>query len=421
MLIHALYILFVFALGACVGSFLNVVVWRLPRGESLISPPSHCPKCNTRLRWYDNLPVIGWLKLRGKCRYCGQPISARYPIVEAVTGLIFAFYYVMFFIVQQGPCPVVERPPGGYFLSIQRDWPIYVLYMFTLSALLAASLIDAEEFFIPQSIPLLLSGVGLLYHALLDGVGSIRHPPAGAVNVTSLPAAIAAGAGVGLLLSMGLKLVGWLPVSFEHGWPLMEHERDELEKEIAELKKQGKEAPELPPLWSRREINREMSKEMLFLLAPMALAILWVALVLKVPMVRDMWATAMKQAWLTGLLGSLFGALVGGFVVWITRILGSLAFGREAMGMGDVDLMFGVGAVIGAGAVTIAFFVAPFFGLAVAVYMIIAGTRRELPYGPYLSLATAFVMLYYCDFKRWLAPGMSNMIEVLFSPSTPKM
>jgi leader peptidase (prepilin peptidase)/N-methyltransferase len=418
---HAIYIFFLFALGACVGSFLNVVVWRLPRGESLISPPSHCPKCNTRLRWYDNLPVIGWLKLRGKCRYCGQPISARYPIVEAVTGLIFAFYYVMFFIVQQGPCPVVERPPPGYFLTIQRDWPIYVLYMFTLSALLAASLIDAEEFFIPQSIPLLLSGVGLLYHALLDGVGSPRHPPAGAVNVSSLPAAIAAGAGVGLLLSMGLKLVGWLPVSFAHGWPLMEHERDELEKEIAELKKQGKEAPELPPLWSRGEINREMSKEMLFLIAPMALATLWVALVLKVPMVRDMWSAAMKQAWLTGLLGSLFGALVGGFVVWITRILGSVAFGREAMGMGDVDLMFGVGAVIGAGAVTIAFFVAPFFGLAVAVYMIIAGTRREVPYGPYLSLATAFVMLYYCEFRKWLAPGMSNMIEVLFSPSTPKM
>src|SRR5688572_8582057 len=418
---HAIYIFFFFALGACVGSFLNVVVWRLPRGESLISPPSHCPKCNTRLRWYDNVPVIGWLKLRGKCRYCGQPISARYPIVEAVTGLIFAFYYVMFFVLQQGPCPVVDRPPPGYFLSIQRDWPIYVLYMFTLSALLAASLIDAEEFFIPQSIPLLLAGVGLLYHTLLDGAGSIRHPPAGAVNVTSLPAAIAAGAGVGLLLSMGLKLVGWLPVSFAHGWPLMEHEREEMEKEIAELKKQGKEAPELPPLWSRREINREMSKEMLFLLAPMALAILWVALVLKVPMVRDMWATFMKQSWLTGLLGSLFGALVGGFVVWITRILGSLAFGREAMGMGDVDLMFGVGAVIGAGAVTIAFFVAPFFGLAVAVLMIVAGNRREVPYGPYLSLATAFVMLYYCDFKRWLAPGMSNMIEVLFSPSTPKM
>ncbi len=67
---HVIFIPFIFALGACIGSFLNVVVWRLPRGESLVNPPSHCPKCNKRLRWYDNLPVIGWIKLGGRCRDC---------------------------------------------------------------------------------------------------------------------------------------------------------------------------------------------------------------------------------------------------------------------------------------------------------------------------------------------------------------
>jgi leader peptidase (prepilin peptidase)/N-methyltransferase len=419
MLVHAIYIFWFFALGACVGSFLNVVVWRLPRGESLVTPPSHCPKCNARLRWYDNIPVIGWLKLHGKCRYCAQPISPRYPIIEAITGLMFVGYYVAFFIFQQGPCPLGTKPPSGYILAIQRDWPIYLLCMFTLSALLAASLIDAENFFIPQSIPLVIAIVGLLYHAFLDTTGSLKHPPPGAVNVTATPAALAAGAGVGLLLSLGLKLVGWLPISFEHGWPLMEHEREEMRKEIAQLKREGKEAPDLPPLWSRKEINREMRKEMLFLIPPMALGILWVLLTWKVDLVQRMWERSMSQDWLTGLLGSLLGALVGGFIVWLTRILGSVAFGREAMGMGDVDLMFGIGAVIGAGAVTVTFFVAPFFGLAIAVYMIITGTRRELPYGPYLSLATAFIMLYYCDVKRWLGPGFETMIKVLFHPSTP--
>ena len=102
---HATYIVFLFAMGACVGSFLNVVVWRLPRGESIVRPPSHCPKCGKQLKWYDNLPVIGWLKLRGKCRFCGQPISPRYPIVEATTGLLFAGYYVAFFMLGIGPCP----------------------------------------------------------------------------------------------------------------------------------------------------------------------------------------------------------------------------------------------------------------------------------------------------------------------------
>src|SRR6186713_2187435 len=101
---HGFYIVFLFLLGACVGSFLNVVVWRLPRGESLITPPSHCPKCDRPLKWYDNLPVIGWIKLGGKCRYCRAPISPRYPIVEAITGALFVFYYVVFFILQIGPC-----------------------------------------------------------------------------------------------------------------------------------------------------------------------------------------------------------------------------------------------------------------------------------------------------------------------------
>lgn len=76
--------------GAIIGSFLNVVAWRLPRKESLVHPPSACPKCGTPIKPYDNVPVLGWLWLRGKCRACGAPISARYPIVEAVTGLLCA-------------------------------------------------------------------------------------------------------------------------------------------------------------------------------------------------------------------------------------------------------------------------------------------------------------------------------------------
>jgi leader peptidase (prepilin peptidase)/N-methyltransferase len=77
-------------LGACIGSFLNVVVYRLPRGLSLWHPPSHCPHCQTRLRPWDNVPVFGWLWLRGRCRYCGAGISPRYPLVEAAMAVWFA-------------------------------------------------------------------------------------------------------------------------------------------------------------------------------------------------------------------------------------------------------------------------------------------------------------------------------------------
>lgn len=72
--------------GSCVGSFINVVVWRLPRGESVVWPGSHCPHCGHPVRWHDNIPIFGWLALRGRCRDCSQPVSARYPLVEVLTA-----------------------------------------------------------------------------------------------------------------------------------------------------------------------------------------------------------------------------------------------------------------------------------------------------------------------------------------------
>jgi leader peptidase (prepilin peptidase)/N-methyltransferase len=79
-----------FVLGACIGSFLNVVIYRVPTGLSIVSPPSRCPHCETFLRAADNIPIVSWLLLRGRCRNCAAPISARYPLVEFSTAVIFA-------------------------------------------------------------------------------------------------------------------------------------------------------------------------------------------------------------------------------------------------------------------------------------------------------------------------------------------
>jgi leader peptidase (prepilin peptidase)/N-methyltransferase len=84
-----LFSLFNFFLGAIVGSFLNVVIYRLPNEESIVSPPSHCPKCGHRLAWYDMIPIFSYIFLKGRCRYCGTKISIRYPIIEALTGFAF--------------------------------------------------------------------------------------------------------------------------------------------------------------------------------------------------------------------------------------------------------------------------------------------------------------------------------------------
>ena len=77
-------------LGLLVGSFLNVVAYRLPIGKSVVAPPSACPKCGEHIKPWDNVPVVSWLVLRGRCRHCAEPISARYPLVELTTGLLFA-------------------------------------------------------------------------------------------------------------------------------------------------------------------------------------------------------------------------------------------------------------------------------------------------------------------------------------------
>ena len=83
-----------FFIGLPIGSFLNVVIWRLPRGENIAFPPSHCPKCNAGIRVQDNIPVLSYIFLRGKCRNCGARISPRYPIVELVTGVLFALAWI---------------------------------------------------------------------------------------------------------------------------------------------------------------------------------------------------------------------------------------------------------------------------------------------------------------------------------------
>jgi leader peptidase (prepilin peptidase)/N-methyltransferase len=124
-------------LGACVGSFLNVVVWRVPREESVLWPSSHCPRCGTTLSWLENIPVLSWLVLRGRCRHCHAPISPRYPLTE----LLCAGLWVLM---------TVARPAG---LGPQPDGLLLVIAGWLLvSLLLVLALIDGDQLWIPEPI-----------------------------------------------------------------------------------------------------------------------------------------------------------------------------------------------------------------------------------------------------------------------------
>ena len=91
------WIVFLFAVGCCVGSFLNVVIYRMPRDKSLVVPPSSCPACGKHIRFYDNIPLVSWLLLGRKCRYCKAPISPRYFVIELLTGLVFVGIFALYF------------------------------------------------------------------------------------------------------------------------------------------------------------------------------------------------------------------------------------------------------------------------------------------------------------------------------------
>jgi len=147
----------------------------------------------------------------------------------------------------------------------------------------------------------------------------------------------------------------------------------------------------------------EVLKEVVFLLPVLVCSVVGYMLFAKVGAFEGWWIDLMQKHVAAGFMGSLYGYLIGCAVVWITRILGTIAFGKEAMGLGDVHLMGAAGAIIGWFPIIVAFFVAPFFGLAWAVYLAISKKTRQIPYGPFLSMGIFAVMIYHDWVRMYLA------------------
>jgi leader peptidase (prepilin peptidase)/N-methyltransferase len=143
-----------FVLGSVFGSFMNVVVYRTPRGKSIVGP-SRCPQCAGAIRWYDNVPILGWFFLRGKCRDCGLPISFRYPTVEFVTACLFLVLAIAELFSGGANLPGFHVDPSAGFAGVIADtnWPlvgIYALQVWLLSTLFCWGLIGVDEMTIPN-------------------------------------------------------------------------------------------------------------------------------------------------------------------------------------------------------------------------------------------------------------------------------
>jgi len=178
---YAMLAIYAFALGAVIGSFLNVVIYRYPREESIVSPPSRCPSCGNRIRWHDNIPILSWLLLRGRCRDCRAPISTRYPLIELANAL---FYLAIFFRV--------GATVGFIPIAAVVSMTIILIY------------IDLDIQILPDAVDLPGAVIGLVIGAM--GLGSKSTLTLSSNLVESITGAII-GSGMLLALALAYKLV----------------------------------------------------------------------------------------------------------------------------------------------------------------------------------------------------------------------
>ncbi len=374
------FALLAFIFGLAFGSFLNVVIHRLPLGQNIVVPASHCPACERTLTWRDNLPLLSYVLLRGRCRHCAETISWRYPLVELATALVWA----------------------GLAWRHGASWQTVCEMVFALF-LIALAVIDAEEFLLPDVLtyPLLL--LALAASAFLKMRGAPLSPNL-TVDIFLAPPpmdflrsqAIWRGALILAAAAPCLWLLDWLDDKLFAGFFVEEEVEaeavtdDAMANESVQLAEgegedEAWQAVEAACARQRRKvIVATVSAGILLALAWMA----WLMLDYQTP------SLTLKRAY-DGLKDAAFGALVAGGVLWFLRTMYFLIRRHEGMGLGDVKMMAGVGAFLGW---ITAFFTLMFGSILGAVIGVIfmisrrSGRQTPLPFGTCLALAALLLL-----------------------------
>jgi leader peptidase (prepilin peptidase) / N-methyltransferase len=270
--------IFVFALGAIVGSFLNVVIHRVPNEESIVFPNSACPKCKTPIKPYDNIPVLSWLILGGKCRNCKNKISPRYPAVELLTALLYVLVYWQI----------------GFN-------PYLAVSLIFVTAIVALIFIDAEHMILPNVITYPLLVFTLLARLLFPLTISAEY-------FTDL---------------------NYAPLTFQENYPV----------------------------------------------------------------------------WLVSLIGAVLGGLVGGGFLWLVGAVWKLLRGVDAMGLGDVKMMFAVGALLGWRLAFLSIFLGAFSGAIIGIFVVYRQKEKDLqtqiPFGIFLGIGSILSLLFGEQLIKW--------------------
>ncbi len=270
--------IFIFAFGAAVGSFLNVVIHRVPNEESIVFPNSACPNCKNSIKPYDNIPILSWLILRGRCRDCKNPISLRYPAVELLTALLFALVF--------------------WQIGLNVFLPVALIFV---TAVVALIFIDAENMILP--------------------------------NVITYPL---------LIFALLIRLI----------FPLLFVVSYFADFKVFPLNQMGS-----------------------------------------------------YPVWVTSLFGAILGGLVGGGSLWLVGEIWKRLRGVEAMGLGDVKMMFGVGALLGWQLTLLSIFLGAFSGAIIGIFLISRQADKDMqtqiPFGIFLGIGSIISLLFGEQLIKW--------------------
>jgi leader peptidase (prepilin peptidase)/N-methyltransferase len=358
-----------FVFGSMVGSFLNVCIHRLPLEQSIVSPPSHCPHCKYSIPWYLNIPLVTWLYLRGKCRNCGAPISARYFLVELLTASLFLACWVKF--------------------GLASPW-LSLIYCGFLALLIAATFIDAEHLIIPDEIAIGGAAAGFVLSFFVPALHGEISPTA-AMKASLL--GMAAGAGViYAIVRVGKLVFGRHKLMLEPGAKVVFNE--------TAIEVSGKTIPYEDVFYRPSDtiVVRAHTVELVD------------------RGYEDVEVRLSQDALRIG-----EEKLDPATVPWLEATASRVVLPREAMGLGDVKFMAMIGAFLGWQAVLFSLMLSSMLGAVVGLTLIALGKRAwssRLPYGPYIAVAAAIWPFYG---KSLVALGLTLMAKLFWGrlPAVP--
>ncbi len=460
---RSVIITFLAAIGSCIGSFLNVVIYRIPRGLSIVSPPSSCPYCNNKIRWFDNIPVISYLLLAGKCRFCKSPISPRYTLVEIATAIAFVALYDAFYVMKI----------HSWFSGFPFDLPIFIAHLGLVAILIVCSAIDIEYYLIDIRITFVAFALGIICWMITPTAKLVQISGTSVINSSCFAGII--GAIIGLAIRNALirkKLSQHKDTEYVETQDKTEELTTKVSKPVSSISRSaiiflaiyligalvivtflisGNNSMESYKirLWAyciwlflaiiagsvpKRESDEQIVQaieeekysaravaltEFIYLTPVIAGFIVFWAIARYISLAHQAcYKLLMLQVGIfspvKGIAFSLTGILITAAFGWFVRIIFTLVFGKEAMGPGDIYILSAIGAIAGPAVAILGFFLGSVIGVFGICVLLLWKTSRALSYGPWISMGAFVCMLGYDPIMNYLKPA-AKAIAVMFS------